>query len=158
MPRVNENPRGYHGGQYLTRFEKENFHQDNVTPERPCTAYFQASVFADSAAVFDALKTQGFVPSSICCLQTRPTGEILITFSGMHMKNAFVEKNSIQIHHRRYAINDSVRFLTYLNVYDAPHEMSDAAIIKRLEPYCKVVSYRRGRYLSNRSIFNGNRH
>ena len=157
-PRVNENPRGYRGEQYLTRFEKENFHPDNVTPERPCTAYFQASVFADSAAVFDALKTQGFAPSSIRCLQRRPTGEMLITFSSVHMKNAFVEKNSIQIHHRRYAINDLDRFLTYLNVYDAPHEMSDAAIIKRLEPYCEVVSYRRGRYLSNRSIFNGNRH
>ena len=157
-PRVNENPRGYRGEQYLTRFEKENFHPDNVTPERPCTAYFQASVFADSAAVFDALKTQGFAPSSIRCLQRRPTGEMLITFSSVHMKNAFVEKNSIQIHHHRYAINDLDRFLTYLNVYDAPHEMSDAAIIKRLEPYCEVVSYRRGRYLSNRSIFNGNRH
>lgn len=157
-PRVNENPRGHRGEQFLTRFEKENFHPDNVTPERPCTAYFQASVFADSAAVFDALKTQGFVSSSIRCLQRRPTGEMLITFSSVHMKNAFVEKNSIQIHHRRFAINDSDRFLTYLNVYDAPHEMSDAAIIKRLEPYCEVVNYRRGRYLSNRSIFNGNRH
>lgn len=157
-PRVNENARGHRGEQFLTRFEKENFHPDNVTPERPCTAYFQASVFADSAAVFDALKTQGFVSSSIRCLQRRPTGEMLITFSSVHMKNAFVEKNSIQIHHRRFAINDSDRFLTYLNVYDAPHEMSDAAIIKRLEPYCEVVNYRRGRYLSNRSIFNGNRH
>ena len=157
-PRVNENSRGYRSEHYLTRFEKDNFHPDNVTPDRPCTAYFQASVFADSAAVFDALKTQGFVSSSIRCLQRRPTGEMLITFSSVHVKNAFVEKNSIQINHRRYAINDSDRFLTYLNIYDAPHEMSDGAIIKRLEPYCEVVSYRRGRYLSNRSIFNGNRH
>ena len=83
---------------------------------------------------------------------------MLITFLSVHMKNAFVQKNSIQINHHRYAIIDSDRFLTYLNVYDAPHEMSDGAIIKRLEPYCEVVSYRHGRYLSNRSIFNGNRH
>ena len=157
-PRVNESSRGYHSEHYMSRFERENFHPDNVTPDRPCTAYFQASVFADSAAVFDTFKTQGFIPSSICCLQRRPTREMLITFSSVHMKNAFVEKNSIQINHHRYAINDSDRFLTYLNVYDRPYEMSDAAIIKRLEPYCEVVSYRRGRYLSNRSIFNGNRH
>ena len=115
-------------------------------------------VFPDSVAVFDALETQGFVSSSIRCLQRRLTGEMLITFSSVHMKNAFVQKNSIQINHHRYAIIDSDRFLTYLNVYDAPHEMSDGAIIKRLEPYCEVVSYRHGRYLSNRSIFNGNRH
>ena len=78
---------------------------------------------------------------------------MLITFSSVHMKNAFVQKNSIQINHHRYVIIDSDRFLTYLNVYDAPHEMSDGAIIKRLEPYCEVISYRHGRYLSNRSIF-----
>ena len=129
-----------------------------MTPERPCTAYFQASVFADSAAVFDALKAQGFAASSVRCLQRRPTGEMLITFSSAHMKKAFVEKNSIQISQRRYAINDSDRFLTYLNIYDAPPELSDNAIIKRLEPFCEVVSYCRGRYPRNKLVFNGNRH
>ena len=156
-PRFNENPRDYRSEQYLTRFEKENFHPDNVTPVRPCTAHFHASVFADSAAVFNVLKTQGFASSSIRCLQRRPTEEMLITFSSVHMKNAFVEKNSIQSN-RLYAINDLDRFLTYLNIYDALHEMSDGAIIKRLEPYCEGVSYHCGRYLSNRSIFNGNHH
>ena len=71
---------------------------------------------------------------------------MLITFSSVHVKNVFLEKNSIQIRHGGYAINDSDRFLTFLNIYDAPHELSDNAIIKRLEPYCEVVSYRRGRY------------
>ena len=156
-PRVQES-RPYRSEIFLSSFERANFHPDNVTPERPCTAYFQASVFADSTAVFDALKTQGFAASSVRCLQRRPTGEMLITFSSAHMKKAFVEKNSIQISHRRYAINDSDRFLTYLNIYDAPHELSDNAIIKRLEPFCEVVSYRRGRYPRNKLVFNGNRH
>ena len=120
-PRVQES-RPYRNEIFLSSFERANFHPDNVTPERPCTAYFQASVFADSTAVFDALKTQGFAASSVRCLQRRPTGEMLITFSSAHMKKAFVEKNSIEISHRRYAINDSDRFLTYLNIYDAPHE------------------------------------
>ena len=156
-PRVDE-PRPYRNEHFLSGFERANFHPDNVTPDRPCTAYFQAATFADSAAVFDALKTQGFASSSVRCLQRRPTGEMLITFSSAHMKKAFVEKNSIQIAERRYAINDSDRFLTYLNIYDAPHELSDNAIIKRLEPFCEVVSYRRGRFPRNKLVFNGNRH
>ena len=138
-PRVQES-RPYRNEIFLSSFERANFHPDNVTPERPCTAYFQASVFADSTAVFDALKAQGFAASSVRCLQRCPTGEMLITFSSAHMKKAFVEKNSIQISHRRYAI------------------MSDNAIIKRLEPFCEVVSYRRGRYPRNKLVFNGNRH
>ena len=36
--------------------------------------------------------------------------------------------------------------------------MSDNALIKRLAPYCEVVSYRRGRLQTNKSVFNGNRH
>lgn len=95
-------------------------------------AHLQASVFADSAAVFDTLKAQGFASSSIRCLQRRPTGEMLITFSSVHMKKAFVEKNSIQTSQRQYAINDSDRFLTFLNIYNAPHELSNNAIIKHL--------------------------
>jgi len=93
-PRVHES-RPYRNENFLSNFERANVHRDNVTPERPCTAYFQSSVFTDSTAVFDALKSQGFARSSIRCLQQRPTGEILITFSSAHMKEAFVDKNII---------------------------------------------------------------
>ena len=64
----------------------------------------------------------------------------------------------MQIRHRRFAINDEDRQLTYLNIYDAPHELSDSALVRRLEPYCEVIHMRRGRYPTNRSFFNGNRH
>ena len=40
---------------YLSSFERTNFHPENVTPDRPCTAYFNLGVFADSNAVFQAL-------------------------------------------------------------------------------------------------------
>jgi len=108
-PRAHES---YRNENFLSNFERANFHRD-VTPERPCSAYFQSSVFNDSTAVFSALKSQGFAPSSIRCLQRRPTGEMLITFSSEHMKKTFVHKNIIQISQRRYAINNSDRFLTY---------------------------------------------
>ena len=95
-PRVNEDDTlvssNYRNELLLSSFERENFHPDNVTPERPCTAYFQSDVFEDSSAVFDSLKNPGFASSAIRCLQRRPTGEMLITFSSVHVKNAFLEK------------------------------------------------------------------
>ena len=63
----------------------------------------------------------------------------------------------MQIGGRHYAINDDDRRLTYLNVYDAPYERSDNAIIHRLEPFCEVLHVRRGKY-STHGIFNGNWH
>ena len=148
----------YRGELYLSSFERTNFHPENVTPDRPCTAYFNSGVFADSSAVFQALRTLGFPTEAIRCFQRKPTGDMLITFANARMKNSFLEKNVMQIRHHRFAINDEDRQLTYLNVYDAPHELSDNALIRRLEPYCEVVHYRRGRYPTNRSVFNGNRH
>ena len=143
---------------YLSTFECTNFHPENVTPDRPCTAYFNSGVFEDSSAVFQALRTQGFPIEAIRCLQRKPTGDMLITFANARRKNSFLEKNVMQIRHCRFAINDEDRQLTYLNIYDAPHELSENALIRRLEPYCEVVDYRRGRYPTNKSVFNGNRH
>ena len=163
-PRVpaeeNRPPRSatYRDELYLSSFERTNFHPENVTPDRPCTAYFNSGVFADSNAVFQALRTQGFPTEAIRCLQRKPTGDMSITFANARMKNSFLEKNVMQIRDRRFAINDEDRQLTYLNIYDAPHELSDNALIRRLEPFCEVVHYRRGRYPTNKSVFNGNRH
>ena len=110
----------YHDELYLSSFEHTNFHAENVTPDRPCTTYFNSGVFADSNAVFQALRTQGFPTETIRCSQRKPTGDMF--------------------RHRRFAINDEDRQLTYLNIYDAPHELSDNALIQRLEPYSEVIT------------------
>ena len=66
----------YRNELYLSSFECTNFHPENVTPDRPCTAYFNSGVFADSNAVFQALRTQGFPTEAIRCLQRKPTGDM----------------------------------------------------------------------------------
>ena len=48
-------------------------------------------------------------------------------------------------------------FLTFLNIYDAPHELSDEALNLRLSKYCTVFSARRGKF-SNSHVYNGLRH
>lgn len=45
----------------------EHFHLDNITPDRPCTAYFSADRFSDSREVFETLKQYDFLPKSIQC-------------------------------------------------------------------------------------------
>ena len=77
---------------------------------------------------------------------------MLITFANARVKDAFVEKNITQIHQRCFVINDPDRYLTYLNIYDPLLELSDNALIRRLELYCEVLYYRRGRYLNNKSV------
>ena len=47
--------------------------------------------------------------------------------------------------------------LTSSNIYDAPYELPDNALIHRLESFCEVLHIRRGKLTSN-GVFNGNRH
>ena len=143
---------------FLSKFEHTHFHADNVTPDRPCTAFFSAGTFVDSKEVFATLQEQKFSPDIIRCLQRRPNGDMLITFANTHHKEAFVKQNTISFNDRSYVTNDADLSIMYLNIYDAPHELPDNAIRKRLEPYCEVVHMRRGRLLTNKNIFNGNRH
>lgn len=48
--------------------------------------------------------------------------------------------------------------LAYLNIYDAPHELPDAAIIHRLAPFCEVIHHRRGKFREPKELFNGVSH
>ena len=48
--------------------------------------------------------------------------------------------------------------MTFLTIYDAPFELSDLAIIRRLAPFCEVVHYRRGKFDFTPGVYNGLRH
>jgi len=74
-------------GRQLSDFQRANFGIDNITPGRPCTAYFSAGHFVDSKSVFDKLGEIGIVRESVVCLQRRPSRDMLITFIDVETKN-----------------------------------------------------------------------
>ena len=148
----------YHGrGRRLTDLERNHFHEDNITPGPPCTAYFTASYFVDSQAVFDKLAELDIPRESVLCLQQRPSRDMLITFVDMETKLKFVNNVVIHLPNSSGVINDDDSPLTFLNIYDAPHELSNEALEVRLEKYCTVIASRRGK-LPKSSVFNGIRH
>ena len=144
-------------GRSVTDFERTHFSEENITPGRPCTAYFSAEYFVDSQAVFDKLAELEIPRESIVCLSRRPSRDMVITFKDQATKNHFVSYVAIRFHDSTSVINDEDMPLTFLNVYDAPHELSDEALTLRLEKYCEVVSRRRGK-LARSHVYNGIRH
>lgn len=130
----------------------------NDMPKRPRSALFTPSRSTSARSVFDAFKTANIDAAEIQCLQRKMNGEVVVTFNSSAAKEKFVGLNSIWINNDNYAIQDIDRPLTFLTVYDAPFELSDWAIIKRLAPYCEVVHYRRGRFDYAPAIYNGLRH
>ena len=144
-------------GRVLTNFERTHFARDNVTPGRPCSAYFNSWYFIDSKAVFDKLTELDIPRESVLCLQRRPSGDMVITFTNEHVKKKFVSNVVIRFRESLSVINDEDMPLTFLNIYDAPHELSNDALTFRLRKYCIVHSSRRGKF-SRSNVHNGIRH
>ena len=149
-------------GKTLSEFEYKHFHEHNVTPDRPCTAFFKSESFIPAKEIFEALKTEGFTSDHVRCLQRKPTGEIYITFKTQETRDAFLKTTKIaspRAPNKFFVPQDSERPLTYLTIYDAPYELPDEAIIHRLSPYCEVMWHRRGKHSGATSaVFNGLRH
>ena len=144
-------------GRRLTDFERAHFSKDNITPGRQCTAYFSSEYFDDSQAVFTKLAELEIPQETVVCLARRPSRDMVITFIDQDTKNHFVSYVGLRFQDSTSVIKDEDMLLTFLNVYDAPHELSDEALTLHLEKHCEVVSSRRGR-LSRSHVYNGMRH
>lgn len=146
----------------LSDFEKQHFHPLNVTPDRPCTAFLRVEAETTTKQIFDSLLSDGIPANAVRCLQRKPTGEILITFSKAEYCVQFLDKSALFLRYRGYRrgypTHPAASMLTFLTIYDAPYQMPDSAIEERLKSYCTVFSRRRGKLQGYPDIANGLRH
>ena len=143
--------------EYPSRQERARF-SENVMPQRPRTAFFTPSKTTTAKSVFEALENADIDATEIACLQRKMNGEVTVTFKSISAKEKFLRLNSLQVDAEHFALQDVDKPLTLLTIYDAPFELSDLAIIKRLAPYCEVLHYRRGKHSLVPNIYNGLRH
>lgn len=127
-------------------------------PKRPKSAFFSPSRSASARSVFQALQSADISSSDIQCMQQKTNGEVVITFNHPRVKEKFLSLNSLSVNNENYAVQDIDKPLTFLTIYDAPFELSDLAIIKRLAPFCEVLNYRRGKFDFMPGVYNGLRH
>ena len=127
-------------------------------PQRPRTAFFTPNKNTSAKSVFEALEQAEIDPAEITCLQRKMNGEVTVTFKSISAKEQFLRLNSLRVDAEHFALQDVDKRLTFLTIYDAPFELSDLAIIKRLSPYCEVLHYRRGKHSLAPNIYNGLRH
>ena len=115
----------------------------NELPSRPLTVSFTPCTRVAAQEVFTALQDANIDSNSVSCVQRQSNGEIVLTFRNARAKELFLTHNDVRIHGMPFALQDVDRLLTYVQVFDAPHEMPDATIIQRLSKYC-VLHHRRG--------------
>ena len=72
----------------------------------------------------------------VSCLQHTSNGQVVLTFRRVECKEQFLHKSVLKVGSTTYTLQDVDWPLTYLEVYDAPHELPDLAIIHRLSQYC----------------------
>ena len=117
---------------------------DDSLPTRPLTVSFQPRFFLPVCDVFEALSNAELQSTDVSCVQRLSSGAIVLTFCQPEQKDAFLRHNFITVHDQPLALQDVDRPLTFLQVFDAPHEVPDTALISRLSKFCDVISNRRG--------------
>ena len=117
---------------------------ENVLPNRPLTVSFQPRSFLPACDVFEALRNAELDNTDVSCVQRLSSGTIVLTFRRPEQRDAFLSRNFISVHDQPLALQDVDRPLTFVQVFDAPHELPDTAVISRLSKYCDVISNRRG--------------
>lgn len=145
--------------EYLTRFERHHFHVHNVTPERPCSAFFNIQdPNIRTREIFDALLREGIPANGVRCVQRSPNGGVDITFQTIAYRDKFVGLAAFNIGQRHHVTHPSRNRTTFVTVYDAPCEMLDSAIHYRLSKYGTIYYQRRGKLHDFPTVFNGLRH
>ena len=94
--------------------------------------------------VFTALQAAKIENKDISCIQRQSSSEIVLTFRNVRAKEQFLTNNVVKIRDQPFALQDVDGPLTYVQVFDAPHEMPDATIVQRLAKYCDVIHQCRG--------------
>ena len=120
--------------------------EQNELPTRPLTLFFNPRSHISANEVFEALQASGVDSTSVSCIQRQSSGEIVLTFRTAAAKEQFLASNVVTIRNQPFALQDIDRPLTYLQIFDAPHEMPDAMIIQHLAKHCNVVHCRRGHF------------
>lgn len=123
-------------------------------PTRPCSAFFKVGEDVTSKQIFDSFWNSGIPVEAVRCLQRKPSGEVVVTFSTAQYRDLF-RQHSPLIERQKYPTHPDSDPLVFLTIYDAPHELPDSAIEHRLEPFCKVYSHRRGKVQGYPNACNG---
>ena len=110
---------------YFTCFEREPFHTNNVTPNCPCSAFFNiANTDIPTRQIFDALIREGIPASTVRCLQRSPKGSVDIIFHTEAVRDKFVGLSLFVIGQRPHVLHPLPRPGTFVTVYDAPNAVS----------------------------------
>ncbi|XP_074629424.1 uncharacterized protein LOC141887019 [Acropora palmata] len=143
----------------LSNFERTHFDPENVTPDRPLTAYFNLhDKNTSTKLIFDSLISIGIPANAVRCLQRSPTGRVEITFSSLRYRDRFLSRSSFVVNQRPVVVHPEHSPVTFVTVYDAPYELPDPALEYRLQKYGRIFSSRRGHLQEFPNIHNGLRH
>ena len=149
----------YNRSMNMSTFERENFHPYNTTPDRPCTAFFHVpESTTTSKEIFDGFIRDGIPANAVRCLQRVPNNGIVVTFSSEEYRNKFLSRSVFIVRRKPLMVRHPSRRVTFVNVYDAPHELPDSAIEVRLAKFGTILSVRRGKCQEFPDVFNGVRH
>lgn len=116
--------------------------EQNNLPNRTLTTFLNQRARIAASEVFEALHKAGIDATNVSCVQGQSSGEIVLTLSKCEFKEQFLRQNVLNLRGAPFVLQDVNKPLTYLQIFNAPHDLPDTAIINRLAKYCDVIHQR----------------
>ena len=102
--------------------------------------------------MLESIRGAGINDRDIKCIQFKRLSDdardVHITFSSAAVCALFSRPESLRVKEKSYYIESSFRRITYVAVFDAPHELPDERIAQHLQDrfQCTVVNTRRNKH------------
>lgn len=116
----------------------------NGVVSRPCSARFTLhDNTIDSREILGRIVATGVPRAHIKCIQRFRSGQVDVTFTRTDSRDLFLSKAAITIRQRTTRPRPAWQTGTFVTVWDAPWELPDELISRRLQEYGEVHSNRR---------------
>ena len=124
--------------------DQQRFFRLNGVPDRPCSAPFNlADNSLDLRELMEQIVSMGIQRNHVKCIQRFRTGHVDITFSHKEDRDLFLSKAAVTINQQRINTRPTRESGVFVTLYNAPWELGDEIITRRLSPFGQIHYFRR---------------
>ena len=128
----------------LSAMDQQRFFRLNDIPNRPCSARFNLTDNSvDSRELKEQIVSMGIQRNHVKCIQRFRTGQVDITFSCKENRDLFLSKATVTIYQCRMSARPARESGIFVTLYNAPWELGDEIITRRLSPFGQIHYFRR---------------
>jgi len=127
----------------LSAMDQQHFFRLNGVPDHPCSASFNLTDNSvESRELMEQIVSMGIQRNHVNYNQRFPMEQVDITFLRKEDRDLFLSKAAVTINQRRISTRPATESRVFVMLYNAPRELGDEIITRRLLPFGQIHYFR----------------